>query len=92
MRNVSLWWGMLTVAVQGMNGNSAFSAQFCYEPKTAFKSKTNEKETKKKTMNKTLSSLPRKPLFKSSKCQRIISLRQAESLNWKVYLNLSLQA
>ena len=39
---------MLTVAVQGMNGNSAFSAQFCYEPKTAFKSKTNEKETKKK--------------------------------------------
>ena len=39
---------MLTVAVQGMNGNSAFSAQFCYEPKTAFKSKTNEKEKKKK--------------------------------------------
>lgn len=78
------------MAVQGINGNSAFSAQFSYEPKTPFKSKTNEKEKKK--MNKTLSSLPRKPLFKSSKCQRIISLMQAESLNWKVYLNLSLQA
>ena len=37
---------MLTVAVQGINGNSAFSAQFSYEPKTPFKSKTNEKEKK----------------------------------------------
>ena len=39
------------MALQGINKNSAFSAQFCYEPKTAFKSKTIEKEKKPSGQN-----------------------------------------
>ena len=48
---------MVRVAVQGINGNSAFSAQFCYEPKTAFKTKTIEKEKKPNGQNSIISTL-----------------------------------